>query len=82
MKFLLFFLKLFKKLTKSLYKYEKWKSKHNANFKPWSNPEQMRTQRIVWSDILPLEGGVVPDVEETQISEKDIEKIEDVDDEQ
>ena len=42
----------------------------------------MRTPRIVWSDILPIEGPPAPDLDEVNISEKDVEKIEDVDDEQ
>lgn len=71
---------MFKKLSKAVTKYDKWKSKHNPNHKPWANPEQVAIPKIDWNDILPLNGVVTADAEESQINEKDLEKMDDDDD--
>jgi hypothetical protein len=43
--------KFCKKTHKAALKYEKWKAKHNPNYMPWVNPEQIKVPRIDWSDI-------------------------------
>ncbi|CAF1467066.1 unnamed protein product [Adineta steineri] len=43
--------KLMKKLMKACGKYEKWKGKHQPQYKPWLYPEQMTAPRINYADI-------------------------------
>jgi len=66
--------KMIKNMYKSCLKYPKWKASHNPTYKPWANPELIKVPKIDWTDIktLDLSNGSAED--ESQISEKDMEK--------
>ncbi|XP_076117224.1 START domain-containing protein 10-like [Mytilus galloprovincialis] len=46
--------KVITRIHKACLSYQKWKSTHNPNFKPWLNPEQMTLPRLNMADIKPL----------------------------
>lgn len=74
--------KFIKKIYKAALKYEKWKTKHNPNFMPWVNPEQVAVPRIDWNDIQPMDLNQFKknQVDESQISENQIQDIDADDD--
>ena len=65
-------------MYKACLKYPKWKSSHNPDYKPWSNPECLRIPRIDWNDIKTLNSTDINNnnniEDESQITEKDLDK--------
>lgn len=44
--------KFVKKIHKASLKYDKWKGKNNATYKPWSNPEEIKIPKINMSEMI------------------------------
>lgn len=57
-------------------KYDKWKAKHNPDYRPWVNPEQIKVPRIDWNDIVAMDLALLNAnlVDESNINENDIDK--------
>lgn len=70
---------MIKKMYKACLKYEKWKSKHNPNYKPWYNPEQIRVPKLDLNDILEIDVNSLKNssVDESQVKESEVEKNDD-----
>ena len=62
-------MKLIKKLHKACGKYDKWKSANKPDYKPWSNPEQIRVPKIDWNDIKDMNLSEMIRVDESNINE-------------
>ena len=61
-------------MRKASLKYDKWKSKHNPDYKPWQNPEQIRVPRLDKNDIMTLDASELPKVDESNINETEGDK--------
>lgn len=70
--------KLTKKIHKATQKYDKWKAKHNPDYRPWADPEKIRCPKIDWNDISTLDLGAIKptsaDMDESNLKESDIAK--------
>ena len=66
-------LQILSRIHKACKNYDKWKTSHNPNFKPWIYPEQMTLPRLDMSQIQPLAAGVSTNsIDESNVGEEDI----------
>lgn len=67
--------KFVKKIYKASLKYDKWKAKNNADYKPWANPEVIRIPKLDMRDIQGFDVNSLRNIEdESQIGENEIDK--------
>jgi len=65
---------MIKKTHKACLKYEKWKSKHNPTYKPWTNAELYKILPLDRKDILDMDLKALKEsnVDESQIKENEM----------
>ena len=68
-----------KKLHKACLKYDKWKANNNPDYKPWSNPEQIRVPKIDWNDIKEMNLTELPRIDESNANENECDEKDDED---
>lgn len=73
--------KFIKKIYKASLKYDKWKLKHNSEYKPWSNPEVISIPKLDKRDIKSYDLNALRNIEdESHIGENEIDKNDLIDD--
>lgn len=67
--------KFIKKVHKACLKYDKWKAKHNPEYRPWENPEVLRIPKLDMNDVIKFDVNTLRAIEdESQIAETEVDQ--------